>query len=191
MSSYSQFIVTGQQVREVSGTSQNVEDRKIQPIIRIAQQGSEQVLGRTLYALVESAYVADAGVIAGGNPTTMGGSGMLLLYSEYLLPSIVFRVMADAGIDLAIDYDRNGEFERNGNDYNTVSDRRMAAKTGKAEARADRYQQRLLDYVRGLEDTDPIKIAFKENEPCEERVKKTYQSNIILRISERQFTHNQ
>lgn len=183
MSSYSVFVVTGTQVRELSGTSQNVEDTKLRPLIQIAQQGLETVLGRTLYALVEAAYVAD--------PTTMGGEGMLLMYTEYFLPAVVWRVMADAGIDLSVGYDRNGNFERNGNDYNTTSDRRMSAKTGKAEARADNYQDRLLAYIKGLDDNDPIKVAFNETVTCEPRTTKTNQSNILMRRSYWQDNHNQ
>ena len=41
MSSFSKFLVTGPQVKLVSGTSQNVEDSKLRPLIQIAQQGIE------------------------------------------------------------------------------------------------------------------------------------------------------
>lgn len=183
MSSYSVFIVTGPQVKEICGVSENVEDKKLKPFIRTSQQNIEETVGRTLYALIEAAYVA--------NPATMGGAGMLTLYTEHIAPCIAYRVMADAPMDLTVSYDRNGTFERNGNDYNTTSDRRLGAKTGKAESRADNAQGLLLKYLRGLDDTDPLKIAFKTDVDCEPRVRHTTPGNVILRKSYYQFSHNQ
>ena len=182
MSSFSKFLVTGPQVKLVSGTSQNVEDSKLRPLIQIAQQGIETALGRTLYALIEAAYMAD--------PVALGGAGMLLFYTEYFTPAIVWRIMADAGIDLAVGYDRNGNFERNGNDYNTTSDRRMSAKTGKAEARADNYLIRMVDYVKALDATDPIRVAYYDTNVCEDRPK-VNRGNILMRRSYWQENHNQ
>ncbi|MFZ1666687.1 MAG: hypothetical protein WAU08_14870 [Flavobacteriales bacterium] len=182
MSSFSTFIVTGAQVRDISGTSQNVEDKKLRPLLRIAQQAVETALGRTLYALVETAYVA--------NPATLGGAGMLLFYTEYLVPATVWRVMSDAGIDLAVGYDRNGAFERNGNDYNTTSDRRMSAKTGKAEARADNYLIRMVNYVKALDAADPIRAAYEDTNACDERPN-VNRGNILMRRSYWQDNHNQ
>ena len=174
MSSFSKFLVTGPQVKLVSGTSQNVEDSKLRPLIQIAQQGIETALGRTLYALIEAAYTAD--------PVTMGGAGMLLFYTEYFTPAIVWRIMADAGIDLAIGHDRNGTFERNGNDYNTTSDRRLA--------RADNYLIRMVDYVKALDSADPIRVAYEDTNACEERPS-VNRGNILMRRSYWQENHNQ
>ena len=182
MSRFSKFLVTGPQEKLVYGTSQNGVERKVRPLVQIAQQGIETALGRTLYALIEAAYTAD--------PVTMGGAGMLLFYTEYFTPALVWRIMAGAGIGLGIGHHRNGTFERNGNDYNTTSDRRMSAKTGKAEARADNYLIRMVDYVKALDSADPIRVAYEDTNACEERPS-VNRGNILMRRSYWQENHNQ
>lgn len=156
MSSFSYYLMDGNQVRECTGTSENVEDRKIKPHLKAAQQGIEEALGGTLYTLVEDAHKANA--------TTMGNAAMLVYYTDYIQPAIAWRVLADAGIDLTVDYDRNGPVERVTSErqggYVPSTPRRLAAKMSKAESRADNYLNRLIKYTEGLASDDPIRMAY-------------------------------
>ena len=145
-------IITAAQVRDHTGKAKGVEDRKLDPPIHFAQHALEEVLGVTLYALLETAYEA--------NPTTLGGADMLALYGQHCVPFLAWKTMEQAYPDLHSEADRNGVFNKSGNDYTTVSGSVLATLTRVAGSRAEVHQKAMLTYLRNLDTTNAIRIAF-------------------------------
>lgn len=173
MSALDYNLITAAQVRTNTGRAQGIEDRKLDPAIHDAQDELEQILGETLYEDVETAHTA--------NSTTMGGAGMLNLYTQYIVPFLSWKTLENAYPDMFAEADRNGVFKRSGNDYQSVTGRELAELIAKARNRAERFQQKMMRYLNNLSDTDAIKIAFDETVDDEPRVTHSARANVILK----------
>lgn len=172
MSYLTELLVSSAKVKNHTGEARDVEDRKLAPRIHLAQKELQEILGETLYALLETAYV--------GNSTTLGGAGMLALYTSYVSPFLCWKTLEKATLSLRTDAARNGEFERNGNDYATVSFKETDAKRGENRSNAETYQVDMIRYIKNLDDADPIRVAFYTDIDDEPRVKESYRGNIAL-----------
>ena len=173
MSALDYNLITASQVRTNTGKAQGIEDRKLDPAIHDAQDELEQILGVTLYEDVEDAHTA--------NSTTMGGAGMLTLYTQYIVPFISWKAMELAYPDLFAEADRNGVFKRAGNDYQPVTDKELASLQGMCRSRAERFQVKMVRYINNLDDTDAIRVAYEETVDDEPRVTYSSQTGVILK----------
>jgi hypothetical protein len=173
-------LVTSQQVKDFTGLAKGIDDRKLDTSIHFAQNEAEQILGRTLYALVEA-----------GNPVadpTMGGNAALVtLFFSYVQPFLCWKTKEDSGVDLWMDSDKNGIYVRGDETHTSVSRSAVDSYIGKARARAEVFEGKLLEYLKGLPASDPIQVAYSTDINCEPRVHTQQTGRIITRISPWQY----
>lgn len=171
------LLITAATVKTDTAFAQGVEDAKLKPAIFDAQDALQEVLGETLYAMVEAADpVAD--------PTLGGDTGLQTLYDEHIRKYLGHKTKELAYPELWAGADRNGVFQRNGNDYNTVDGRGLAILQAVPRSRAEKRVGKMLHYLKNLDSTDPIRIAYEtsvDSEPRTTEVKNT--GRIITRRS--------
>lgn len=166
-------IITSSKVKEVCGLDKNVEDRKIDPCIHFAQRDLRQILGRTLYDLVEDADPV-------GDDTLGGDAGLATLYDEYLKPYLAWKTTEKAYPDFWAEASRNGVFQRNGDNYNTVGASGLNTIIAQKRSFAEAFEKDMIEYLNDLSSTDPIKIAFDTSVNCEPRTKATNTGRIMF-----------
>lgn len=173
-------IITAATVKTVTGLAAGVEARKLEPAMRFAQRDVRQLLGETLYALIE---VADP-----VNDDTLGGDADLAaLYDDYVQPYLSWKSVERAMPDLWAEPDRNGVFQRNGDNYTTIGASGLNALIAQKRSFAEAYETDMLRYLKNLEGSDPIRVAYDTDVDNEPRTKDTYNARIITRISPRQY----
>ncbi len=172
-------IITAATVKTETGAPSDVQDKVIAPVIRFAQRDLRQILGQTLYALVEAGDPV--------NDATLGANtGLATLYAQYLKPYLAWKSIEMALPDMGIQMARNGVFERNGDNYSTVGTGRLNTLIGQKRSFAEVYESETLTYLKGLAVTDPVRIAYDTNVECEPRTSATYTGRILSRVSPRQ-----
>lgn len=170
MSATSTYIITAARVKALTFLADGVDDRKLLAGILDAQHALEQILGVTLYAIIEAAY-----------PTYTGTAQTL--YEQYIERFLAWKTKEESFVDLSAEADTNGVFTKSGDGYATVSNTRLADLMRKSGSRAENFQAAMLRYLRNLGATDAIKIAFDANVDCEPRTQKTYRARIVTRKS--------
>lgn len=175
MSAADSNIITGTQVRDITGRAEGVEDRKLDAAIHEAQHELEQVLGVTLYAEVEAAYE--------DTPQWDGRADLETLYEGYLRYYLAWKTLENAYPDLYAEPDRNGVFTRSGEDYQSVSVKGLSMLIAKARSRAERWQIDLLRYIRGLDASTAVRVSYDTCVEDEPRVGKTYRGGVVTRMS--------
>lgn len=180
MSWDSVYLITAAQVKEITGKSKNIDDDILKVCIQDAQHDLHQVLGHTLYDLVEQADpVADA---------TLGGdTGLATLFNSYAKKYLAWKTLEHSYTDIAYQADRNGVFKRMGNDYTPASGNELNALEGKARSRAESRMAELIRYIEHLTTGDPILEAYNTDVNCEPRTKEVKSGRIITRISRWQY----
>lgn len=163
-------IITPAQVRSIDSLADGVEDRKLNSSILEAQHALEQILGTTLYAQVEAAY-----------PTYTGD--YQTLYEQHARPFLAWKTLEEALPLLSAEADRNGVFEKSGQDYKSVGGSKLATLIRTAGSRAENRQADMLRYLRNLDSSSAVKIAFDECVDDEPRTNKTYRGRVITRRS--------
>ena len=172
-------IITAATVKTETGTATGVQDKILDPAIHFAQRDLRQILGETLYALVEAGDPV--------NDATLGANtGLATLYSQYLKPYLSWKTVERALPDLWASADRNGVFQRNGDNYNTVGSSGLNTLIAQKRSFAEAYETDLLRYLKNLDSTDAVSIAFYTDVDCEPRTSTTYTGRILSRISPRQ-----
>ena len=165
-------IITASTVKEVCGIAVSVEDRKINPSIHFAQRDVRQLLGQTLYDLIE---LADPVV-----DPTLGNAGLLALYDGYVKPYLAWKSMEQAMPSLWAEPDRNGVFQRNGNDYTTIGASGLNVLIAQNRKNAEAFSADMLRYLRNLDDADAVKIAFDTDIDSEPRTTKPATGRIMF-----------
>lgn len=178
------LIITAATVKTDTGFAQGVEDAKLKPAIFDAQHALKELLGLTLYGLVETADpVADA--------TLGGNAGLQTLYDEHIRKFLGHKTKELAYPELWGGADRNGVFNRSGNDYNTVDSRGLAMLQAVPRSRAESRAGEMIRYIKNLDSDNAIRVAYDtdvDNEPRTTEVKNT--GRIITRISRWQGNDN-
>lgn len=172
MSAQSTLIITTARVKEITGQADGVEDRKMGPCMKEAQHALEQILGTTLYALVEAAY-----------PTFTGDYDTL--YDEYIEPFLAYKSVARSFPKTFAEQDRNGVLKRSGanGDFQSVTMKELAMVQADPEGIADNFQGKMLKWLNDLDADNAIKVAFLTDVDCEPRIKRTDRGNVPLRRS--------
>lgn len=175
MSAFDTYIITAATAKRMTGCGP-APDEKINPWIYSAQHALEEILGGTLYTMLEA-----------GNPVTdrtLGGNaGLATLYIQYCERFLAFRSIQLASYDMAAGAQMNGIFQRNGNDYNSLDGKMMGGLIGGKRSESEVQEIRMLKYLRGLDPADPIKIAFNTSASDEPRTTKPTIGRISTRRS--------
>jgi len=172
-------IITAATVKTETGTPSDVQDKVIAPVIRFAQRDLRQILGETLYALVEAGDPV--------NDATLGANtGLATLYAQHLKPYLAWKSIEMALPDMGIQMARNGVFERNGDNYSTAGTGRLNTLIGQKRSFAEVYEAEMIRYLKKLPSTDAVSIAFYTDVDCEPRTTTTYTGRILSRVSPRQ-----
>lgn len=174
-------LISAATVKELTGTDKNVEVAVIEPAIHDAQYALKEVLGETLYALVEAGDPL--------NDATLGGNtGLATLYVSHCKGVLAWRAKQWSMRESWGGATRNGVHTKSGNDYNTVDPKGLGMLEDVAKNRADNREIELLRYLNNLADTDAVKIAWKtsiKDEPRTTEVKRT--GRVSTRLSRWQF----
>ncbi len=161
MSAFDTYLISAARAKAVTACGPS-PDEKINPWIFEAQHALEEILGSTLYTLLEAGDPA--------NDRTLGGNaGLATLYVQYCERFLAFRTIQLAYPDMMAGAQMNGVFQRNGNDYNTVDPKVFGGLIGGKRSASEVQEIRMLKYLRDLPTTDPIRIAFDANVNCEPR----------------------
>jgi hypothetical protein len=175
------LIISAATVKETANLEQSVEDRKLTDAIRDAQHELKEMLGQTLYDLVEDADPV-------GDPTLGGDAGLQTLYNEHCKFFLSNKAKEVAYPEMWGSATRNGVHQRSGSDYNSIDSRGLSILQGVPRSRAESYAGELLRYIKGLASDNAIRIAYDtcvQNEPRTTEVKNT--GRIITRISRWQY----
>ena len=174
-------IITGATVKTLTAIDKNVQDATLGPSIHDAQYGLKEVLGETLYALLEAADpVAD--------PTLGGDAGLTTLYDTYCKGVLAWRTKQFHMRDSWGGATRNGVHTKSGDDYNNVDARGLSMLEDRPKARADNRETELLRYLNNLADTSPIKIAWRVSVKDEPRTTdQKRKGRVSTRLSRWQF----
>lgn len=170
MSALDTNIISAARVKALTGKAQGVEDRKLDHSIHDAQDALEQILGTTLYALVEAAH-----------PTFAGD--YVTLYTQYIEPFLAFKTIELSFENLFAEPDRNGVFKKQGQEYVSVTMKELAMLQAKPASRADRFQQKMIKWLKDLDSTNAIRIAYDTDVKCEPRTTRTDSARVSLRRS--------
>lgn len=178
-------LITASRAKSVANIAKGAEDRKIDPAIHDAQHALQEILGETLYALVETANpVAD--------PTLGGDAGLQTLYDQHLVFFLAFKAKECSMIEMAGEPDRNGVFQKSGQDYSPADPRLLAQLQSVPRSRAENRATEMIRYLKNLDSADPIRVAYETNvkdEPRTSEIKST--GRISTRISRWQFPDGQ
>lgn len=162
-------LITAAQVRDVTGLSKGVEDRKLLPFIEAAQYHLEKVLGTTLYDELETAIEADR--------TLAGETDLAALFNGYICPFLAWKTLHLGAVRLNIEADRNGVYQKGGGDYQSVDPRALSLASNEARGMADMYQERLIDF---LKDNTATYTTYGTSVNGEERIRKAGRSGIVF-----------
>lgn len=171
-------LVTGANVRDVTGLNVGVEDRKLKPFIELAQYQLEKILGTTLYDELETAVIADR--------TLTGETALIALFEPYICPFLSWRALELAYPRLYAEADRGGVFTKSGDEFASASRNDLASLTNQAKAAADMHQDRLIDF---LQDNTSTYTTYNTSVDGEERIRKVYRAGIALTRSRWQNPH--
>lgn len=173
-------IITSATVKTIAGIAQGVEDRKLDTAIHDAQHDLLQTLGETLYAMIEDADpVADP---------TLGDVDLRTLYDTHVVNFLAWKTKAHAYPDLWAEPDRNGVFQRNANDYTSVSGSVLNTLIAKAQSRAENRQTEMIRYLKNLDADDAIRVAYETCVKDEARITSVkHTGRISTRINPWQF----
>lgn len=162
-------LITAAQVRDVTGLSRGVEDRKLLPYIEAAQYHLEKILGTTLYEELETAIEADR--------TLAGEADLLALFNGYICPFLAWRTLALGAVRLYAEVDRNGIYTKSGDDYTSVDSRTFGMVSSDAKGMADLYSERLIDF---LKDNTATYTTYNTVVNGEERIRKAGRHGIVF-----------
>jgi len=169
-------LITAATVKEVANLDKNVEDRKLDPAIHDAQNALQQMLGETLYGIIETANpVADP---------TLGDTGRRTLYDNYIVFYLANKAKEIAMVELWAEASRNGVFQKGGDNYTSVDARGLNAVQSIPRSRAEASAADMLRYIKNLPEDNAIRVAFDtdvKDEPRTKEVKNT--GRIITRVS--------
>lgn len=174
-------IISSATVREKANIAKGVEDRKIDVAIPDAQLALQQILGETLYALIETADpVADA---------TLGGdAGLRTLYNNHAVWFLAFKTKEFGLAEMWAEPGRRGVHEVNGEGFSTIDGKMFSSVQSVPRSRANNRAEEMIRYIKNLDADNAIRVAYEtcvKDEPRTEKINSP--SRISTRISPWQF----
>ena len=104
-------IISVATVRDITGLNKNVDDRKIAPFLKLAQEELEKVLGRTLYDELDTAIQAD---------DTLATEADLLALMAYIKGPLAWRTLQRSLPRMAAEPTANGVHSVSSTEYSNV-----------------------------------------------------------------------
>jgi len=170
-------IISLATVRDVTGLSETIKDRKLAPFMKLAQAELEKVLGRTLYDELDAAIQAD---------DTLATETDLLALMPYIKMALSWRTLQRALPRLSAEPTANGVHSVNSGEYQNVDGRALSMQVSDARSAADAEYERLIEFLKNNRDTYATYDTVVENE---ERIKKPYVGGVITRKSRWQYPY--
>lgn len=168
----STLVITAAQVKDLTGLSKNIEDRKLARWIDAVQLELKGDLGTTGYTTLIDAIDAD--------DTLAGEPDLQELRNDYIRPWMAWRVLERATVTLYAEPERNGTYTRSGDDYATVSPAVLGMRKADARDMAHTYKEALHDYLKDNVDTFRW---YNNNDMCNTNgASKSYAGGIITRV---------
>ena len=141
----STLVITAAKVKDLTGISKNIEDRKLARWIDAVQLELKADIGTTGYTELIDAIEAD--------DTLAGEADLLELRDDHIRPWMAWRVLERATVALFAEPERNGTYTRSGDDYATVSASVLGMRKAEARDMAHIYKTALHDYLKDNTDT--------------------------------------
>lgn len=170
-------IISVATVRDITGLNKNVDDRKIAPFLKLAQEELEKVLGRTLYDELDTAIQAD---------DTLASEADLLALMAYIKGPLAWRTLQRSLPRMAAEPTANGVHSVSSTEYSNVDSRALSQQVTDARTAADNGYDRLLKFLKDNLATYP---TYDDNVDDEERVKGVYHGGVITRKSRWQYPY--
>lgn len=170
-------IISVAVVRDITGLNKNVDDRKIAPFLKLAQEELEKVLGRTLYDELDTAIFAD---------NTLATEADLLTLMGYIKGPLAWRTLQRSLPRMAAEPTANGVHSVSSTEYNNVDSKALSQQVTDARTAADSGYERLLTFLKDNRATYP---TYDDNVGNEERVKGVYHGGVITRKSRWQYPY--
>ena len=164
-------------MRTLCGLSKTVDDRKLAPFMRLAQEELEKVLGRTLYDELDTAIQADP---------TLATEADLLALLAYIKGPLSWRTVQNSMPRMYAEPTANGVHSVNGGDYQSVDAKTLSMQVTQARSAADAGYERLMKFLDENVTTYP---SYNDNVELEERVNKMYPGGVITRKSRWQYPY--
>lgn len=173
-------LITAATVKAKANLAKGAEDRKIDPAIHDAQHALQEILGETLYALVEAADPV-------ANPT-LGNADLRTLYDQHIVFFLAFKAKECSMVEMAGEPDRNGVFQKSGDGYSPVDGRMLAELKNVPRSRAENRATEMIRYLKNLDSANAVRVAYDtsvDDEPRTDVLKNT--GGISTRVSRWQF----
>lgn len=152
----SALLITSAQVKEITGTSKNVQDKKLLPRIEVVHLELKHDIGTEGYDILIAAITAD--------DTLATEADLLNLRDNYIRPWMAWRVLERAGISLYAEPDRNGTFVRGDDTHDTVSAAALGMLKADNRDMAGTYKVELHDFLKDNVAT----FTWYDADDCEE-----------------------
>ena len=138
------WITNIEQVKDVTGLSKRVEERRMLPYLDTVHKTVKRILGETLYDRLITEIEADE--------TLAGETDLLELRDDYIKRFIAWEVYARSFSRLYAEFDMNGAHYKN--DANTVQagPEWMKQEAAAARDQANEYQAALIDFLKDNSD---------------------------------------
>ena len=166
-------VINIETIREKTGMSANVEDRRLVPALEEAQMEVEKILGETLYEELETAIIAD--------PTLATEADLLALVDKYLCPLLSWRSYQYAIAFMQAEPNRNGVNVKSEEGYTAADARQVGGIERRCREKADKYQERLILWLDNYGAT--TFPSYTTDTVTDTRISKTYRGGVITRRS--------
>ena len=168
----STLVITAATVKELTGLSKNIEDRKLARWIDAVQLELKGDLGTTGYATLIGYIEAD--------DTLATQTAYQTLRNDYIRPWMAWRVLERATVALFAEPERNGTYTRSGDDYATVSAQVLGMRKADARDMAHTYKEALHEYLK--DNTATFTWYASEGECGTDGTSKSYAGGVITRV---------
>lgn len=139
------LIITSAQVKELTGSSKDIEDRKIKEWTKVVQLELRDDMGVTGYDILIAAIEADS--------TLAGEADLLELRDTYIWPWMAWRILERAGIALYTEAARNGTYTGMDETHRSVSAAQLGMLKSTHRDAAGTYKAELYKFLKDNTDT--------------------------------------
>lgn len=167
----STLVISAAKVKELTGRSKNVEDRKFTPAIKRAMLELRDGFGVTGYNILIAAITSD--------PDLSGNANLKTLRDDYIWPWMAWRVIELATVATFAESERNGTYTRSGEDYTAADGRTLGMMKADAADYASTYMAELYAY---LDDNATTYTWYTVDGVEEDKARETNTGGIITRI---------
>lgn len=133
-------IITSAKVKELTGSSKDIEDRKIAQWVKVVAIELRDDMGVDGYAILMAAIDAD--------DTLATEADLKTLRETYIWPWMAWRVLERAGVALFAEASRNATVTRSSGEYSSVSVKELGLLQATHRDPATTYRKELYDFLK-------------------------------------------